>query len=658
VQSLKFEWNPCYKTRELDPATVRGLVDSFYQIHKKDFTEPQKRMEIFRFLYQAGWYDEAEKELDDLIKEFPAEKSLAEPSKDKMRKLRATLFADEIEHLHQVGRHGDVEKGLELFFKNDGPKFVSDKAMVQVQALKNKYDTAQGKLRQAEQFLKELPAGISADEGQLIAGAAKEIGQALHIDTLPRLETFLVYAQQHEREVKEKRKPSQTPEELLALALSGWLRGDAAAEPDVKLARALWQLRLLLLVKTPELQTIISHCKSYGLGPDVVAQVLPFLPPPDPPEDLKKNPVLMNIIAPDTRPGDYWLQLPPEYHPGRSYPVLIVLHAAEEKANIMLARWSQLAARHGYILVAPVWGVGARSTYQYSEREHALVLDMIRDLRRRFNVDSDRIFLYGREQGGLMAYDLGLSHPDQFAGVLPQNAAPRYFAGRYWSNAQYLPFYVVDGDFNGNSPILNRTIFKEWIRWQYPCIYVEYKGRGTEWFPEELPIMFEWMKPKKRMHPTRELGRYSTGGSSDGEEFKTMRETDNRFYWLTTDSIQPHCLNSIADWKHQKLAAKLQANILAANQADIKVNPKDKGAVLDKVRIWNQINLRTSGVKQVTVWIGPNMIDFTKPVVIRHNSTQMGGQIKVQPSVQTLLEDFLYHWDRQRLFFAKIELKL
>lgn len=664
VQSLKFHWNPAYKTRELGPDTVRAMVDTWYQLHKKDFTEPQRRMEIFKFLYQAGWYDHAEKELDDLIKDFPTEKSLAEPSKEKLRGLRATLFAEEIERSHQVGQHREVEKRLEFFFRNDGAKLVSEKTLIGVQALKNKYDTARAKLRQAQEFLKDLPGRLAVEDRKFFAQAARQIELGLHFDTLPRLHTFLVHAEQHERDLKEKRKPSHPVDEVLALALTGWMRGDAAAETDVKLACALWQIRQLLLDKEAAVEPILSHCKVHGLTPDVVAQLIPLLPPPDPPE-MKQNPVLLELTVRDARQGEYWVQLPPEYHPERPYPVLIVLHAGGEKANEMMARWSQLAAQKGYILVAPVWGTRLRSMYQYSEREHALVLDTIRDLRRRFNIDSDRVFLYGREQGGLMAYDVGLSHPDQFAGVLPQNASPKYlrgggidFASRYWSNAQYLPFYVVDGDFNGNSPVHNRTIFKEWIRWQYPCILVEYKGRGTEWFSEELPIMFDWMNCKRRMHPTRELGRYSTSGSSEGEEFKTMRETDNRFYWLSTDHIVPGCLNSIGDWKHQRLPAKLQANILSANQAVIKVNPKDGGGIIQKANIYNQINLRTSGVKQVTVWIGPNMIDFTKPVVVRHNTTQIGGQMRIQPSLQTLVEDFLYYWDRQRLFFAKIELKL
>ena len=47
-----------------------------------------------------------------------------------------------------------------------------------------------------------------------------------------------------------------------------------------------------------------------------------------------------------------------------------------------------------------------------------MVIDTLRDLRRRFQVDSDRVFLFGWEQGADAALDIGMSHPDQFAGVL------------------------------------------------------------------------------------------------------------------------------------------------------------------------------------------------------------------------------------------------
>src|SRR5207245_8724942 len=99
--------------------------------------------------------------------------------------------------------------------------------------------------------------------------------------------------------------------------------------------------------------------------------------------------------------------------------------------------------------------------------EAAAVLTSSRDLGRRDQVDSDRVFLFGGEQGGVAAFDVGLSHPDQFAGVIPMSATPMYFAGRYWPNAQYLPFYIVNGDKTAGAA-LTKVIFKDWNRHQYP----------------------------------------------------------------------------------------------------------------------------------------------------------------------------------------------
>ncbi len=63
--------------------------------------------------------------------------------------------------------------------------------------------------------------------------------------------------------------------------------------------------------------------------------------------------------------------------------------------------------------------------------QHAAVVNVLKDLRRRFNVDSDRMFLLGAGEGGAMALDVGLSHPDLFAGVIPVSAVPNFFSLRY-----------------------------------------------------------------------------------------------------------------------------------------------------------------------------------------------------------------------------------
>src|SRR5262249_9826307 len=160
----------------------------------------------------------------------------------------------------------------------------------------------------------------------------------------------------------------------------------------------------------------------------------------------------------------------------------------------------------GYVLVAPEWARGLSAAYGYSAAEHAAVLEVLRDLRRRFQVDSDRVFLFGHGEGGNMAYDVGLSHPDLFAGVVPMSAKPPFFASRfYWANAQYLGVYAIGGE-HCESYKDTRELFEKWVTPGYPVVYTVYRGRGEEWYGAELPRALDWMDHKTRANPVQEVG--------------------------------------------------------------------------------------------------------------------------------------------------------
>src|SRR5207253_5941874 len=161
-------------------------------------------------------------------------------------------------------------------------------------------------------------------------------------------------------------------------------------------------------------------------------------------------------------------------------------------------------SQNGYVLVAPEWEKEPDAPYGYTQEEHRAVTEVVRDLRQHFQIDSDRVFLTGLGEGANMAFDVGLSHPDLFAGIIPMGGRPQYFAQKYWANAQYLPFYVIDGDLDGPGVKDNRQEFQHWIGHAYPSLYIQYKGRGSEWFGGELPYVFDWMNRKKR---AKEIGR-------------------------------------------------------------------------------------------------------------------------------------------------------
>src|SRR5262249_17424867 len=162
---------------------------------------------------------------------------------------------------------------------------------------------------------------------------------------------------------------------------------------------------------------------------------------------------------------------------------LLIAHHSRQKAEKAVTEFAGIAGAFGYIVAAPQWGMGLKPSYQSSEKEHNAFLETLRDLRRHFQVDSDRVYLFGGEQGASAAWDIGMSHPDQFAGVVPMSGMPPFYFKRYWPNYQYLSLYVINGDRGGLSTKNTQTVFKDFVRRSYPAIYVEYKGRPADWFP-------------------------------------------------------------------------------------------------------------------------------------------------------------------------------
>jgi hypothetical protein len=220
-------------------------------------------------------------------------------------------------------------------------------------------------------------------------------------------------------------------------------------------------------------------------------------------------------------------------------------------------------------------------------------------------------------------------------------AGPSYFSEAYWRNAQYLPFYVVDGDRSGDGNKKVREEFNNWMPRGFNSIWVQYKGRGVEWFGGELPAVFEWMRDKRRAYPLRQLGTDGLGGNF-GSEFYTMRQSDNRFYWLSTDEVMTRCYNTYEGWNGRVNAAKMTARI-------------DPGA--------NEIKVQASGLRQLSIWLGRNskgesMVDFDKPVSVFVGLSVRVNKRKITPTLDILLRDLAERGDRQRLFLAKIDLKL
>jgi dienelactone hydrolase len=652
LECVEYDWTVNYLTQEFGPQVILPLVKAHPDVAGKPGEPPQfdRRFKVFRFCTQAGWLGEAQAELGELRAAFPEERQKLEAAGDGLKQLQAQRLWDDADLAVRVGRFGRGQELLGHLNAADLPVALQ----AEVANLKARLAEQGDKLSQARQLLGKVIADAGAQLSPPMAEAAALIGRELTFDTVARLEPFITVARQREQDARGGKDPRVSAPDALALAVTAWVLGPVAAEASGEAAERLWAVRreIRQILKTanavdrkPLLDRLIQECP---LSVPEVARLITVLPPPDgdaiagaptgtPLERLAKNP------HGNAAPTAYRLVLPPEYHPNRAYPLLVVLpHVGEPPAQAM-ALWTAEAARRGYLLACPDWGGTGRSRYTYSADEQAAVLDCLRDVRRVAQVDGDRVFLTGFGEGANMAFDVGLSHPDQFAGVIPINGRPQWYASKiYWKNAQALPFYIAVGELTGKLRDWDTDLQDKWAGRGYGSLLVLYRGRTFDYFPGEVGHAFDWMERKRRATGFPELGKNPNVGP--GEEFQTLRPTDNRFYWLSADQL------------HEKFVV---LNVLDAK-------PEVAASFNAVIKNGNQVTVMTRGLRQITLWFGRaydadgnvrDMIDLTQPVRIQVNAKPPwtnGGQ-PLKPSLGTLLEELHRSGDRQRLFFAKVE---
>lgn len=681
-------WTQSFRTSEMNPKTVRKLLSTHPELVEKDGkADPIKRIAIARFLKDAGWLYMAKEELDKLKKDAPG--PYAKDAVEQLEKIQkdvdvaaAELVVNEAETALAAGRYKYAAEMLALFpEKTADPKDVdrATKLMAQLKTANEQYDSGRKHLRTLIDSATGLGGvspflaagggpilGVLSKNGattqlESLAIAAEDVFAELHPDTASRIEFFVNLAAQVEREKAQGKPPTKTPEELLATAISGWAKGKNGATPNPDLALRLWNARVMVLgyqrsTTLNERRDLLNRYmkQTSPLGLDEITQIISLLPPAEP-ENLnsRTGTLVKGAGVPEgiyrrrsapfgEHPAglDYLVKLPSEYQHGRAYPVIVALTQPGTGPEQFLAAFSHEADKNGYIIIAPDWApvFGPKvEGWSWDGADHDWVAASLRDTIRHFTVDTDRVFMIGGGAGADMAMDIGASHPDLFAGVVAVGPNPKWgsFFMHYWRNAQKLPFYVVSGELAGEASSTLRALYGPWMRHGFPSLQVLYRGRGFEWYPAETPVMFDWMGRKKRVTITATMNLKTSGG--EPIRWQTMREGDNHFYWLGADRIHPGNLSP-----NGKPAPNL--SITANITGDIQ---------------GNLISIKSQGVRQISIWLGRDMIDWSREIRISINGTlapgwKQGGK-KIEQDVFTLMEDYYQRGDRRMLFLARLE---
>jgi len=265
---------------------------------------------------------------------------------------------------------------------------------------------------------------------------------------------------------------------------------------------------------------------------------------------FKPGPQVVTFLSDvDDTDQPYGLYLPKDFSPAKKYPLVISLHGANSNHRLNLRRVFGKGNRPGetdaeatryfpplrevdYIVASPL----ARGTMGYQSLAEKDVYDVLADVRKRFPIDEDRIYLTGLSMGGGGTFWLGLTRPDVWAAIAPVCAAVPEGTEDLAPNALNLPVHLFHGDQDQAVPVaVSRKWQKLLLGLNTNVEYIEYPDvRHNSWdYAYKDGAIFDWFA-KFRRTPF-----------PDRVRLVSRAYKYSSAYWVQLDGLTPGVLASI-----------------------------------------------------------------------------------------------------------------
>lgn len=291
----------------------------------------------------------------------------------------------------------------------------------------------------------------------------------------------------------------------------------------------------------------------------------------------------------------YALYVPRNYTAERAWPVVISLHGAGSNHRLDLRRVfgkgnlpgeSDLLASRvfpplgdvDYIVASPL----ARGDMGYQGIGEKDVLDVLADVKRRFRVDGDRVYLTGLSLGGGGALWLGLTRPDIWAAVAAVCPAVPDGLEDLAGNLQNVPVKVFQGEIDPVVPAVQTRGWVQRLRDAGVAVeYAEYRSvRHNAWDTAYRDrAIFTWFDRHRRVaKPSR-------------VQFAADSYARASAYWLRFDKFTPGTVASAtAELRDRRLEVSTK-NLTAFSIDTALVPARPAAAVIDG----QTVALRTTG---------------------------------------------------------------
>ncbi len=223
------------------------------------------------------------------------------------------------------------------------------------------------------------------------------------------------------------------------------------------------------------------------------------------PADTKKGWQVFTHTGADGKARPYHVYVPKGYDPARKHPVIVSLHGGVGRANLLTedvvkqnrVHFEKDADKYGWIIIFPL---GQRGASWFDRVGMSNILAQLAAVKRRYNIDEDRVFLGGFSDGGSGALVMGLYDATPWAGLYamsgsivvaglaPDDAFPANLGNR--------PVHAANGGVDPLYPSVLQKMFIDQLKEQGARItWTDYPASGHDgsYLEQEDPKVMQFL---------------------------------------------------------------------------------------------------------------------------------------------------------------------
>lgn len=369
----------------------------------------------------------------------------------------------------------------------------------------------------------------------------------------------------------------------------------------------------------------------------------------------------------DSLNTSYFVSLPANYNPKKSYPILFFLHGAVQGNSLseyqmpswVLGGWNRFytkyAASNNVIMVYPKGS--KKYNWMSPDDGFFMISAMLKEIKKSINIDDDKVFITGHSNGATGSFSYLMKQQSPFAGFYGFNTQPKVRTGgtfiknilnRSYFNVSTNEDYYFPPDANDSLNVIMTNLIAD---------YQDHRYIGwPHWFPQfdesesVYPMIFKDIAGRKR----------------NAFQPNIYWECDDVKYgkadWIQINQLDT--TSKTADWHKNinfniyKLLSYNKKNELVSQDTLVKAfNFPRKSGVVKGAYQNNEFRIETSDVKAINIFISPEMVDVSKPVIVFVNGNK---KLERKPiyNKDFIISNFNETLDRKAVWIDKFEIIL